>query len=94
MTSTNLDAMEAVARDHSRSDVAMYGVEMPRFTSATVLALIARIRELEGQVNGSSQDHVLDAASDYMKAQYGIGALFHPVDRQRILSALAARPHD
>jgi len=35
-------------------------------------------------------DRVLDAANDYMKEHYGIGAMGHPVDRSRIRSALEA----
>lgn len=35
-------------------------------------------------------DRVLDAAAKYMIEQYGIGALHHKVDRQRIKAALAS----
>lgn len=35
-------------------------------------------------------DRVLDAAAEYMIEQYGIGALHHKVDRQRIKAALAS----
>lgn len=37
-------------------------------------------------------EDVLDAASVYMKTKYGIGALSHPTDRGRIVSALEATP--
>lgn len=39
---------------------------------------------------GPTPDQVLDAANDYAMEQYGIGFLSHPVDRQRILSAIEA----
>lgn len=36
------------------------------------------------------REALMDAANEYMKVQYGIGALGHPVDRERI-AAIRAR---
>lgn len=37
-------------------------------------------------------EDVLDAASAYITAQYGISALSHPIDRARVIAALPAAP--
>ena len=47
----------------------------------------ARIEALEAKL-AKAVDETLDAASAYMKKQYGIGALSHPVDRARIIAEL------
>ena len=47
----------------------------------------ARIAALEAKL-AKAVDETLDAASAYMKKQYGIEALSHPVDRARIIAEL------
>jgi hypothetical protein len=47
----------------------------------------ARIEELEAKL-AKAVEETLDAASAYMKTQYGIEALSHPVDRQRVVASL------
>jgi aspartate/tyrosine/aromatic aminotransferase len=46
-----------------------------------------RIKELEAKL-AKAVDQTLDAASAYLKQQYGLGALSHPVDRGRIIAEL------
>ena len=46
-----------------------------------------RIEELEAKL-AKAVDEILDAASSYIKEQYGIGALSNPVDRERIIAEL------
>ena len=50
-----------------------------------------RFDELEWLMNAVRQEErerVLDAASEYMTGQYGIRALSHPVDRERVLARI------
>jgi len=48
---------------------------------------VKRIEELEAKL-AKAVDQTLDAASAYLKQQYGLGALSHPVDRGRIIAEL------
>lgn len=56
-----------------------------RDMASELLALRSSVKTV-----GPTPDQVLDAANDYAMEQYGIGFLSHPVDRQRILSAIEA----
>jgi Rod binding domain-containing protein len=49
--------------------------------------LTERIEELE-QMLAKAVDDTLDAASAYLKMQYDVGALSHPIDRGRIIAQL------
>lgn len=51
-------------------------------------------REMEAATKSEKVDvdRVLDVAGDYMGKQYGNTALHHPIDRARILAALASEP--
>jgi len=46
-----------------------------------------RIEELEAKLS-KAVNETLDAASAYIRTQYGISALSHPVDRGRILAEM------
>ena len=46
-----------------------------------------RIEELEAKL-AKAINETLDAASAYIRTQYGISALSHPVDRERIVAEL------
>jgi len=79
----------------------------PGTTPGNVIASAAadRIEELQAQRNFAQRqvvaaetkldkavDKILDAASAYIKEQYGIGALSNPVDRERIITELKKEP--
>jgi hypothetical protein len=49
--------------------------------------MLRRAEEAEAKL-AKAVDETLDAASAYMKKQYGIEALSHPVDRARIIAEL------
>jgi regulator of replication initiation timing len=48
---------------------------------------IERAKKLEAKL-AKAMEQALDAASAYLKQQYGLGALSHPVDRGRIIAEL------
>ena len=50
-------------------------------------ALADRIEELEAKL-AKAVDDTLDTASAYLKMQYDVGALSHPIDRGRIIAQL------
>ncbi|MDB4378672.1 hypothetical protein N9Z41_02770 [bacterium] len=50
-------------------------------------AAIERAKELEAKL-AKVVEQTLDVASAYLKQQYGLGALSHPVDRGRIIAEL------
>lgn len=56
-------------------------------------AAIEDYNRVRGKLGKAVQD-TLDAASAYMKLQYDIGALSHPVDKMRVLQILKDTPHE
>lgn len=48
----------------------------------------ADLDALMNAVRQEERERVLDAASEYMTGQYGIRALSHPVDRERVLARI------
>lgn len=48
-------------------------------------------------VRQEEQERALNAASEYMKEQYGLGSLDHPVDRNRVIERIRQakdKPHE
>ena len=87
--SENTSEREEIARiiEGAIADAAAGDWEIARDEAADKI-IARRLPALDGEVL-----RVLDAASEYLKTQYGLGALSHPIDRQRILALLASQDH-
>jgi septal ring factor EnvC (AmiA/AmiB activator) len=59
----------------------------PEIMAASRAEWAARALEAEAKL-AKAVEQTLDAASAYLKQQYGLGALSHPVDRGRIIAEL------
>jgi len=84
LEAARLDAKEAKARIEELQSRLRWVIEERDDTFARMLR---RAEEAEAKL-AKAVDETLDAASAYMKKQYGIEALSHPVDRARIIAEL------
>ena len=55
-------------------------------SNATLIALAPELARCVIAAENAEQ-RLIDAASDYLKKQYGIGSLSNPIDRERIFTA-------
>lgn len=70
-TPLDVEGLKRVAEAFSKDDVSAFGAQLPRFTPAFVLNLLARIEEVEGE-NRRLQTEVLNAAfSDRLDMEAG-----------------------